>query len=481
MNEFPMDRDEELDTAPHHVEAEQQVLGCILANNDAFSRVDQLLVMEDFYDPVHQRLFDAISNKVDAGTVATPITLRPIFQNDEGMAELGGPAYMVRLMGAAMGTAFIADYAHVVKDMASKRLLLAQFQNSSAEIREGIKEASDIALEVENEAGRIATVAAPKKRLHSFMGASEAAIRNIDEAYRGERIVGVSTGIKDLDRVMGSLRDGESTVLAGRPAMGKTTLAHNIAISAAFAGHGVFFASLEMLAAELANRAFANLLARTGKKVAYSDMRSGKLSGEEYRAVLMAAQSAQNLPILTGEKECRDVSKFRSAARRAQQIYADTETPLGLVVVDYVQKLKDPRARNDYANAGAVSDAVKNLAMDLGVPVLGLSQLNRDVEKREPPIPMLSDLRDSGKLEEDADNVLFAYRPAYYLQKQLEMERDLNRSDDLRADLASVANDLNIIVAKQRSGPTATATAEIHIKYNFVGHMADTSQEAFAI
>lgn len=256
-----------------------------------------------------------------------------------------------------------------------------------------------------------------------------------------------------------------------------TSVAQNIALNVAEGGRGVFFGSLEMVGEELAPRMISRGLYAQGLDVPYSRMLRGELTPDEMRAYILETKRQADLPILIGEREVRDVAAFRSAARRAQQSFADTDTPLGLIVVDYVQQLATTEGKSTYDRASAGSDMVKTLAMQMGVPVLALAQLSRAVEMRDPPVPNLSDLRETGKLEEDADVVIFCYRDSYYLERKIEHVKgtDTEKENDLRAKLSYVQDQIDLIVAKQRSGAIGTVTAfaslpHCHVGSDRVGH-----------
>jgi replicative DNA helicase len=473
-----LDDDRQQEIFPHNIEAEQQLLGAILTNNDVYHRISPMGVDDAFFDPVHHRIFATCAERIEAGQLVSPVTLKSVFENDPGLKEIGGIGYLVRLQGASISSFAAADYATVILDLAAKRELVKSLREAGAMIADGGPSAAEIAVKLEGEAGEVASNSAPRKVMHSFLSASTTAVEATVAAYQGKEAASISTGIDELDRGIGGLFRADSTVLAGRPSMGKTTIGHAIGLNVAMAGHGVFFASLEMTAADLANRAFSNLLARKGLRIPYSNMRKGKLDESEMRALVTVAQEMKGLPFYTGERECRDTRRFRSAAMRAKQMMDDTSNPLRLIVVDYIQKLEDPRSRNSYENASRVSDLVKNLAMDLDVPVVALSQLNREVESRTPPVPLISDLRESGKLEEDADNVLLAYRPAYYLRKKMEKG---NVTMEDKANYEAEKNNLDIIIAKQRNGATRTVTTKCFVQYNYIGDLEAPDAAGFAI
>ena len=466
-------------TPPHNIEAEQQLLGALLIDNSTYDKVSDILDAEHFFDEFHGEMYEVIGKRILLGVVASPVSLKGFYANNTALAELGGVNYLVRLAGAAIMPAYCRDYARVIIEEHAKREVLDATEAASWDLQHGIP-AVEVANRIEDQVAKVSQKSAASPLTRSWISASTGALEQIGSAYQGEAAAGISTGIERLDKIIGSLRPGNSIVIAGRPSMGKTTIAHNMALHAALNGNGAFFASLEMTSEELSMRAFSYLLARQGTKITYTSMINGTLSEENYRAVAAVAQEYQGLPLITGERECRDIGRFRAGARRAQQMLANTDTPLKLVVIDYLQKLHDKKARGFYEQVSAASDACKNISMDLGVPVIALSQLSREVEKRDPAIPNLSDLRESGKIEEDADAVILVYRPAYYLRKKLGsmiQSDDIGKYADLEALLRKHEFDLDLIVAKQRNGPTATAKTFFQGKYNFVGQIGPSPNE----
>lgn len=475
------DQDQE---PPSNIEAEQQLLGALLTNNANFDKITDLLNKDHFYDPVHQRIYEIIERRVDSGLIASPVTLKSHMTHDQGLQELGGLGYLANLAAASVSAFAVRDYASLIVEEHAKRQILASAESACFDIRQGDAPSNEIANRLEDEVARISATVTTKPLTHSFLSSMTGALEQINDAYQGTQKFGVDSGIASLDRLIGGLRPGSSIVLAGRPSMGKTTIAHNIALNVARSGNGVFFASLEMTSEELAMRAFSNLLAARGQALPYNKIIRGDLKEDQFRAIVDVAQEHEALPLIIGERECRNVSRFRSAARRAQQQLSGTPNELRLVVVDYVQKLEIPNSRNTYEEVSRVSDAIKNLAMDLNVAVIGLSQLSRGVENRDPPVPMLSDLRESGKLEEDADAVILAYRPAYYLAKKLDTDdgEDVGKTADLRAALEKCELDVDLIVAKQRQGATGTAHSKFHAALNFMGTFpADNNQKDFGV
>lgn len=451
------------DLQPHNVEAEQALLGALLNDNDLYGRISDLIASESFWEPLHGRIFALLTARIEEGHLANVVTLRLALESGDALKEIGGPAYLIRMAGAAAPAAAVREYALMIADLHAKRKLLGMMAEARETISAAQEPASRIAQQIETSAGALASQSATKPLIRSHLSSIVGAIEQISRAYQGEVLPGVSTGLPQLDRMLGYLRPGNVVVIAGRASMGKTTVAQNIAYAAASAGVGVFFGSLEMTGEDLGKRFISKGLAQAGKSVEYSRMILGRLSEQEMRAVVEEGKRQQHLPLFIGERDVRDTKRFRSAIKRTHQTLADTATPLGLAVVDYVQMMQSAGARSAYDNVSAASDACKSLAMELGIPVIALAQLSREVERRDPPIPMLADLRESGKLEEDADAVLFCYRDAYYLKRKLDAldGSKIEEEADLRAALSRCEKNVDLIVAKQRSGPTGTVNAFI--------------------
>ncbi len=447
--------------APFNAEAEQQVLGILLLNNGAFSGIAGMIDQTCFHDPIHAEIFCRIKDRIDAGLLASPVSLKPEMDQLKGLDQLGGPQYLVRMMGASSSVAALRDYCAILTDLKAKRDILDAMREAVASIRDGRDPAAKIAAQLETGVGKVASVTNSKPIIRSYLSATTGAIMRINDAYSGAVEPGISTGLQALDRMIGFMRPGNMILIGGRPSMGKTTLAQNFAYAAMTSGVGVFYGSLEMPGEELSPRFLSKGLALAGHNIAYNRMIRGDLTEAEMRLVVEEAQRQQTLPLVLGERDVREVTRLRSAVRRAKQHMADTRCPLGLVIVDYIQQLTSLTARSTYDRASEASDMCKSLAMEFEVPVVALAQLSREVERREPPIPMLSDLRETGKLEEDADVVLFCYRDAYYMQRTLDGSsgKDVDKDAELRADLERCQNRIDLIVAKQRSGATGTVRA----------------------
>ena len=438
---------------PFNVEAEQQLLGALLTDNDSFNLIAGVITATTFFDPVHAFIFEQISERISNDQLASPVTLKAAVATHSGIGELGGPGYLARLAGASVSSRMIKDYAALMVDLKAKRDLLEICNDATARINLGREGASSISNSVETKVGKVAGIVAAKPIVRSYMSAIVGSLDQINSAYGGEDPVGVSTGLADLDKRVGRLRPGNFVILGGRPSMGKTTLAQNIAFHNITHGVGVYYGSLEMPGEEMAPRFLAKGLAEKGTQIAYSNMLAGNLSEFEMRKVLEEGQAQSDLPLMLGERNIREIGRLKASVRRAKQTMADTHAPLGLVIIDYLQLIASSTSRSAYDRVSEASDMCKSLALDLDVPVMALAQLSRTVEQRDPPTPMLSDLRESGKLEEDADVVLFCYRDAYYLQRKLDaVKGDVSKEADFRMALSECEKNMDVIIAKQRSG-----------------------------
>jgi replicative DNA helicase len=449
---------------PYNIEAEQQLLGALLADNTRLDHVTDALAPEMFYDPVHGQIYERIKARVEAGELASPVTLKWDFEASGALKDLGGTGYLVKLVGASISSGF-RDYARLIVDLHGRRELVRSAEEAIELVNAGDRSTAELALALETKAGALASKSSLKPLVRSHLSALTGSISQINDAYSGARKVGVSTGVPALDEKLGFLRPGQLIVVAGRPAMGKSTVAQNIMYAAAMAGVGVFNGSWEMEGEEVGTRLISRGLADHGANIPYSRMIKGALSEDEMRATVEEAKRQQALPIYYGERDVRDLARFRSAVRRAQQEMAGTATPLGLVIVDYIQQMQDDTARSAYERASRASDACKSLARELGLPVVACAQLSREVERRDPPIPQLSDLRETGKLEEDADVVIFTYREAYYLSKAIQNFEGNNFDElaDLKYRMGQVEHDLSLMIAKHRGGPTGMVKAFVDL------------------
>jgi replicative DNA helicase len=444
--------------APASIEAEQQILGAILTDSALLDRASDLVDKSTFFDPVHAEIYEVCVNLIESGSPATPITVQPAFEHNEQLKALGGVPYLAKLVVHAVMPDQIRDYAQLIADLKSKRDLLVAMRQSYADLKEGKKPSYTVASYLEDAAGKVNQATTTKPLVRSHLSTLISAMDQIEKARQGLSDRCVPTGLKNLDsQLAGGFRGGQLIVLGARPAMGKTTLAQSIAYTMARNGTGVFYGSLEMSGPENAMRLLSRGLKETGHSLPYKALVEGRISDDQMRVLVDEAKVQQSLPIFVSERHVRALSRFRAAIKRVHQQLADTPTPLGCVFVDYLQLLQGDDRSSAYERVSAASDMLKSVALELDIPVVALAQLNRSVENREPPVPGLADLRESGKLEEDADVVMFCYRQAYYIKKALELAKrggSMDKLADTQADYDACKDLLTIIIDKQRSGPT---------------------------
>jgi replicative DNA helicase len=445
---------------PANIEAEQQLLGALLLWGNGAGRVMAEAIHAGgaslFHDPVHARIFDVIRDKDKAGHLVSPITLRDAMQADAGLNELGGPAYLVRLAGAAISPAHADAYVDLLADLRRKRDLLAIMSEAQASITRGEDGADIIASRLEASLMQAEPVGA--SRPVSMLKATTDALVLANKAYQGEDSGAIRSGVLALDRIVPGFFPGELILLGGRPSMGKTAVALTFALNAARAGHGVCIASLEMTPESMAMRALSEATASMGRSVTYKQMRTGLMEEAEMRAVVDVSESVGVLPIHFLPPSYRDIGALLAGVK---QVKAKMGGNLRLVVIDYLQLLRGT-GKGRYEEITEISIALKAMALQLHVPVIALSQLSRAVEQREEKRPVLSDLRESGQLEQDADTVLFCYRNEYYLERERPDPEELDNFSAWQQAMDAQKNRLEVIVAKQRQGDIGTA----HMRFN---------------
>ena len=448
---------------PHNDEAEQALLGAMLVNNEVANRVSAFVRPEHFFQPVHGRIYEAILGLIERGQIATPVTLKTYFEGDEALTDIGGAQYLARLAGSAVTIINAEDYGRTVHDLYLRRELIhlgEDVVNTAFDFRvdtparEQVEEAEQHLYTLAEEGQYEGGFAPLKEPL-------ESAINTMESAYKRDgSMTGVATGLAQLDDLLGGLNPADLIILAGRPSMGKTALATNIAYHASKShrvetdddgnahvvdGAVVGFFSLEMSAEQLAFRLLAEA---TG--VSSAKLRRGKVTPEEFQNVVPASQTLNRIPFFIDDTPSLSVAALRTRARRLKRTHN-----LSLVIVDYLQLMR-PSGRKSYDNRvleiAEITQGLKALAKELGVPVLALSQLSRAVEQRDDKRPQLSDLRESGAIEQDADVVMFIYREEYY-----ERRKEPKEGTDKHIDWQNKMNEINhlaeVIVAKQRSGP----------------------------
>jgi replicative DNA helicase len=468
---------------PHNAEAEQELLGAILTNNKAYEKVGEFLKPEHFYDPVHSRIFETIHALVQRGEIADPVTLKAYFENDPALESVGGAGYLGELAGSVISVVNAEHYGRIIHDLYLRRQLIDMGEDMVNEAYSHNLEgaALDQIEGAEKKLFDLATTGDIQGGFQPFSQSLRVAIDMAEEAFkRDSQVTGVTTGLIDLDRKLGGLHPSDLLILAGRPSMGKTALATNIAFAAAKAhmrtngseGAGVAFFSLEMSAEQLATRILAD-----EAQVASEKIRRGDLKPEDFQRFSEASSILSRVPFYVDDTPALSIAAVRTRARRL----ARTSGNLGLIVVDYLQLLRGTGGKSSENRVQEVSEitrGLKAIAKELDVPVVALSQLSRAVEQREDKRPQLSDLRESGSIEQDADVVMFVFREQYYLERS-EPSRRPDEADDKFNDryqrwqqrLGEVHNTGEVIIAKQRHGPIGTVRLFFDGQYTKFGDL----------
>ena len=457
---------------PSNLEAEQALIGSILVNNDIIDEVATIIKSTSFYDPAHTKIYEVVETLNNKGMIANPITLKNYFEKDSMLNEVGGTEYLVKLTRFSASTKQAIDYAKIIHEMYVRRELVLISDNLSSEtLNEKEHSAEKI---IENTEKSLFDLAERGSFSQSFLKFNQALDQTIEMATQAMKsdqgIVGVPTGLTDLDEKLGGLHKSDLVILAGRPGMGKTALATNIAYHAAQTlmsrqeKSSVAFFSLEMSSEQLSTRILSEQA-----RIKSDDIRRGKVTEAEINRYIETSRNIYNLPLFIDETPAITISTLCNRARRIKRLFG-----VSLVVVDYIQLMRAPSSnRNDnrVQEVSEITQGLKALAKELKVPVLALSQLSRAVESRDDKKPQLSDLRESGSIEQDADVVMFVYREAYYLENKQPKLGSIEH-----AEWQSKMNDVNgladIILGKQRHGPTGVVKVEfegIYTKFKDLG------------
>jgi replicative DNA helicase len=443
--------------APQNAEIEAALLGAILTNNRAHEQVADFLRPEHFYQPAHQRVFAAVAKLIEMGQQASPATLRHYFEQDDELTAVGGAQYLMELATSVFSTINAGEYGQTVRDLYLRRGLITLGEHV---VNEGYRPDIDISAmdqieTTEQSLYDLATTGETERGYIALVDAAKVAVEMAEQAIQHDgQVVGVATGLKDIDRLLGGLHPSDLLIVAGRPSMGKTALATNIAFNAAKSGNTILFFSLEMSSEQLATRILSEQ-----SEIPSDRIRRGDIKDDEFQRVVVASQELHRTPLYIDDTPALTVSALRTRARRLKR-----QKQLDLIVVDYLQLMSSGLARRNDSRVQEISEitrGLKTLAKELNVPVLALSQLSRQVESRDNKRPQLADLRESGSIEQDADVVMFIFREEYYLEKDKPI-RDYDEDNAHYAEKfekwqikkAEVENIAEVIVAKQRHGPT---------------------------
>lgn len=453
---------------PLNYDAERALLGAILVNNPAYEKVSDFLKPEHFADSIHGRIFTAAGTLIERGQIADPRTLKNFFEQDGALADIGGSSYLARLAGESVTVLNAAEYGRIIHDLALRRELIALGNDvvNDAYIHDLEVSATDLIESAEQGLFDLATTGRHEGGFQAFDHSLEIAIREAEAAFKREgQLTGVASGLKDLDKLLGGLHSSDLIILAGRPSMGKTALATNIAFHAARQfrkrqdeqsgttaedGAIIAFFSLEMAAEQLATRILSE-----ESNVGSDRIRRGDISNDDFQRIFQTSQELSTLPLYIDDTAALSISAIRTRARRLKR-----SRGLGLIIVDYLQLLTgSSRQRNEnrVQEVSEITRGLKALAKELNVPVIALSQLSRKVEDRDDKRPQLADLRESGAIEQDADVVMFIFREEYYVARR-EPKEGTEEHVEWMQGMEKVHNLAELIIAKQRHGPIGKIT-----------------------
>jgi replicative DNA helicase len=462
-------------SAPNNIEAEQALLGAILVNNDAFYRVSDFLKPAHFYEPLHRRIYEVAADMVRLGKIANPVTMKTFLPAEEKVGDLTVTQYLARLAAEAVTVINAADYGRAIYDLATRRALITVGEDmvNIAYDAPVDMSPSDQIEDAERRLFELAETGRYDGGFESFSDAVKTAIDMAGAAYqRDGHLSGVATGIHDLDRRMGGLQSSDLIILAGRPGMGKTSLATNIAFNIAQAyepiqqadgsftarnGGVVGFFSLEMSSEQLATRIISEQT-----EIPSSKIRRGEITELEFEKLVGMSQTMQKVPLFIDQTGGISIAQLTARARRLKR-----QRGLDVIVIDYVQLMQGSSAKasqNRVQEITEITTGLKSLAKELNVPIIALSQLSRQVENRDDKRPQLSDLRESGSIEQDADVVLFVYREEYYLNNKKPRE-GTEEFYQWEAEMERAHGLAEVIVGKQRHGPTGTVNLSFQAEF----------------
>ena len=476
----------ESEAMPHSIEEEQQLLGAILTNNDVYDRVAAIIGPQHFYDPVHSRIYEVASARIAKNNLASPVTLKAFLEDDEGLAELGGPAYLARLAGAAISSFAVRDYAQMIYDMAIRRELIGLGNEiaGKAQRTEVDSEPRDQIVEAEQRLYKLSEQGQSESGFQSFLKAVTDAVNVANAAYqRDGGLAGISTGLIDMDKKLGGLHKSDLLILAGRPSMGKTSLATNIAFNIAKAynrgtrpdgtdgaieGGVVGFYSLEMSAEQLAARVLSE-----ASEVPSEQIRRGDMTESEFRRFVDAAKTLESCPLYIDDTAALPISQLAARARRLKRTHG-----LDVLIVDYLQLVRPASSKDSRVNeVSEITQGLKAIAKELDIPVIALSQLSRQVESRDDKRPQLSDLRESGSIEQDADVVMFVYREEYYVEREKPSDDKLEEMAEWQERMERLHGKAEIIIGKQRHGPIGTVELSFEGQFTRFGNLVKPWQQ----
>jgi replicative DNA helicase len=445
---------------PSNIEAEQSLIGSVLVNNDIIDEISNIVNAGKFFDPVHRKIYEVIENLNNKGMIANPITLKNFFENDSGLSEVGGVDYLVKLTRFSSSIKQAIDYSKIIHEMYVKRelIFISDGIEDQAKDEQAEKTGENIIEDAEKSLFDLAERGNFSQTFMKFNQAVDQTIEMATLAMKSEHgIIGVPTGLTDLDQKLGGLHKSDLVIIAGRPSMGKTALATNIAFYAAKnmqenneKGSVAFF-SLEMSSEQLSTRILSEQA-----RISSHEIRTGKASEDTLNRYIETSRNIYDLPLYIDETPAIAISTLSNRARRIKRLFG-----LKLIIVDYIQLMRTNSNRMDgrVQEISEITQGLKALAKELNVPVVALSQLSRAVEQRDDKKPQLSDLRESGSIEQDADVVIFVYREQYYLERKKPKEGSIEFAE-WQSKMSDIHGGAELILGKHRHGSTGVVHVE---------------------
>ena len=467
----------------HNIEAEQALIGAALIDNDVLDRCRGLVKPEHFYDGLHSRIFHNMLKRQERGERSSAVLLRPTFEGDRDIDEVGGPAYLARLAGAAVSLMAAPDHASHIKDLWARR----EVRSLLSEARDALDSADDmgaICERMEDQFARVNALARPEERGHSWRRALSDMVDKVVSAYQTDGVPGITTGIAPLDDLTGGMIAPEVWMIAARTSMGKSAVALHIALKQAQSGLGVLIESMEMEPAEMAMRMVSALCHQKGHRIEHSSMRRGSLSEAEMRTVLEATREFEKLPIIITPSKMRSSGALMAEARAAERAFADRKddpVKMGTIIIDYIQRM---RVSGSDGRVDEITEAMriaKDMASNHACPVIPLAQINRGSDLRATegkgsiPRPRLTDLKGAGALEEDSDVVMILHRDEYYVSKWHPTTSE-GHAEKARI-LDRCRGKMDIYVDKFRNGEPSEIEVKIDLGTNTISSEPEVQQD----
>lgn len=467
-------------TLPANVQAEQMLIGAILVNHDYLNTVSEFLRPDHFFEPIHQKIYNAIEVITEKGLIATPVTLRSMLERDELFQQLGGSDYLNKLATLSMMVINPLDYGRIIYDLAVRRNLI----QIGEEVVNNAYDSSleyDASQQIEHAEGKLYNLASEGVNDKSFVKIAVSlseSLSSINRAMKNSNhVIGVSTGLIDLDRELSGFHNSDLVVVAARPSMGKTAFAVNLAVNACNSmklknkekkDKSVGFFSLEMSSEQLTTRILS-----MHTEINSSSLRTGHVTEEHYNRLRREVIDLSSLPFFIDDTPALSIAAIRTRARKMKRKHN-----LGILFIDYLQLIRGINKSDNRVNEiSEITQGLKAIAKELNIPVIALSQLSRAVELREDKRPMLSDLRESGSIEQDADIVMFIYREEYYLTRKEPSSSDAKYAEkhaEWLNNLNQIYNIADIIIAKHRNGRVGSVKLHYDGQYSKFSNLQKT-------